>query len=361
MRDGTGSATARTDEMTMQDGCGSRWFWLLNTLAWLVYLVANLALGAAFIGWSSGLLLLSMALSGTLYVVSSAIRGQALRRGWFELDLVALAWRMLLCVAGGALLAQLLVFVVLRPALLLGWVTLPRSDYSVGAFIGYWFNTAVILGLWVAGWTGWTALAHARTSRLARLQAEAERQSLEHEALRARLNPHFVFNALNNLRALILEDPQRARELVGRLSNTLRHALEHSQRERVALAGELTVVDDYLAIEAVHFEDRLRVVRRIDAGLDDAQLPAMALQLLVENAVKHGIAVAPGGGELRIAATREGALLRLQVDNPGRLGASGAGHGVGLAWLRQALVRVRGRFALEQQGERVVATLEIPQ
>jgi len=347
--------------MTMQAVRGFRWFWLLNLLPWLAYCAVNLGLGLGYFGWSSGLLLLSITLSGLLYAVSATVRAQALRRGWFELELGALAWRMLLGVLGGALLTQIGVALVLRPALALGWVVLPGSSYGLGASLMYWFNTSVILGLWVAGWTGWTALAHARTSRLARLRAEADRHALEHDALRARLNPHFVFNALNNLRALILEDPQRARELVSRLSNTLRHALEHSQRERVPLAGELAVVDDYLAVEAVHFEDRLRVVRDIAPGLDEAQLPPMALQLLVENAIKHGIAVTPGGGELCIVARRDGDLLRLSVANPAGPGASTEGHGVGLAWLRHALTRVQGRFTLEHHDGRVLATLEIPQ
>ncbi len=225
----------------------------------------------------------------------------------------------------------------------------------------YWANTCIMLGLWITGWTGWRALRHARQARIAQLEAEAQRHQLERDALRARLNPHFVFNALNNLRALILEDPQRARELVGRLSNTLRHALEHNRRDAVPLAEELAVVEDYLAVEAAHYEGRLHATTRIDPAAHDALLPPMALQLLVENAIKHGIAVTPGGGELEIVAERTPDALRLTVENPGHLGESRAGHGVGLAYLRHGLARVAGRFALEQHGPTVRATLEIPQ
>jgi hypothetical protein len=125
--------------------------------------------------------------------------------------------------------------------------------------------------------------------------------ALERDALRARLNPHFMFNALNNLRALILEDPERARDMVTRLSRTLRQALAHNRSEQVTLAEELAVVDDYLAIEAVHFEQRLQVRQQIDADATQAQLPAMALQLLVENAIKHGIASRPAAARCRSA------------------------------------------------------------
>ncbi|WP_423393617.1 sensor histidine kinase [Burkholderia sp. LMG 21824] len=225
----------------------------------------------------------------------------------------------------------------------------------------YWMNTALVLLLWTGLWAGLHGLRHARHSELARLRAEAERSALERDALRARLNPHFMFNALNNLRALILEDPERARDMATRLSRTLRHALAHNRSEQVTLAEELAVVDDYLAIEAIHFEQRLRVRRDIAVGAGQAQLPAMALQLLVENAIKHGIATRPGGGEVRIRATLDDGLLRLQVDNPIGTGSPEThGHGVGLAYLR-AQLGTRGRFALQSVEERMQAIVEIPQ
>lgn len=336
-------------------------FWWANLLPWLAYLAMNLLLTRSYGGWNSGVVLICVLLSAGLYLVSGAIRHQTLRQRWLERELGALAWRLLLCVVLGALLVQLVIAGLMRLALALQWVSLPGGNFSLIATLGYWINTSIMLGLWCAGWTGWRALRHARESRIARLRAEAERQQIEHDALRARLNPHFVFNALNNLRALILEDPQRARELVGRLSNTLRHALEHSRRDSVPLSGELAVIEDYLAVEAVHFEDRLRIRRDIDPAAADALLPPMALQLLVENAIKHGIAITPGGGELHIRAERLPGVLRLHVENPGTLGRGGAGHGVGLAYLRHVLTRVHGRFALEQHGDRVRATLEVPQ
>lgn len=337
-------------------------FWWANLVPWSAYLLINLLMTTNYLGWTSGVVLICVLLVAALYPVSGAIRHLALRHGWLDKNLGALVWRMLACVLLGALLAQLLIALVMRLMLAAGWMTLPGGgNFSPGATLGYWANTSIVLGLWVTGWTGWHALRHAREARIARLQAEAARQQMEHDALRARLNPHFVFNALNNLRALILEDPHRARELVGRLSNTLRHALEHNRRDAVPLAEELTVIEDYLAVEAVHFEDRLRVALNVDPSAEEALVPPMALQLLVENAIKHGIAVTPGGGELRIHAQSAPMALRLMVENPGHIERSSGGHGVGLAYLCHVLARVEGRFALEQHGHTVRATLEIPQ
>ncbi|MGN6281258.1 histidine kinase, partial [Frateuria sp.] len=196
-------------------------------------------------------------------------------------------------------------------------------------------------GNFLATWAAWRADPN-RCERLAYV-------SIEKHPFSAR-----------DLRALINEDTERAREMVTRLSNTLRHALEQNDREHVRLAEELAVVDDYLAIEAVHYEQRLRVNRQIAPAALDARLPPMALQLLVENAIRHGIAVTPGGGELDLRADCMDGVLRLEVANPGRLGTGNGGHGVGLAYLRTHLGR-DGLFELTEHEGCVLARLEIAQ
>ncbi|KRE88828.1 hypothetical protein ASG87_09695 [Frateuria sp. Soil773] len=342
-----------------------RWFWWINLVPWSLYLAFSALFGMSFAQGRSGALLLGVLVACGLYLGSGGLRALALRRGWLQLDGTRQALRLLAAVLLGALLVQVLVALVLVPAVRLGWVAMPngRIDYRPGAVLVYWINTAVMLGLWTAGWASGRALERARHSEIARLRAEAERNALERDALRARLNPHFVFNALNNLRALINEDAERAREMVTRLSNTLRHALERDDREWVRLADELQVVDDYLAVEGVHYEQRLRVRRDLAAEAMDARLPPMALQLLVENAIRHGIAVTPGGGELVLRARLAGNRLRVEVENPGRLGAGSGGHGVGLAYLRAHIARAEppGRFELREDAGRVVACLEIAQ
>ena len=343
-------------------------FWLINTLGWALFCVVSLAMTGAFGGGSSsGSTLISVGLGVLLYAISGSVRALALRCHWWRLDLGALVLRLALAVLLGAALAQLMLTAVLQPALALGWVDFAgrSGDFRPVARLLYWLNTVLMLGLWTALWAGLHGVRSARQAELARLRAEAERSALERDALRARLNPHFMFNALNNLRALILEDPERARQMVTDLSRTLRHALEHARSEEAVLADELAVVRDYLAVEAVHYEQRLQVYFEVSGEAAQARLPVMALQLLVENAIKHGIAVCPGGGEVRISAQCRDGLLRLQVDNPVGVAAAGnatatAGHGVGLAYLRSQLGR-GGRFHLQPADGRMQALLEIPQ
>ncbi len=170
-----------------------------------------------------------------------------------------------------------------------------------------------------------------------------------------------MFNALNNVRALINEDTERARELVTRLSNTLRYALYHTQEDSVTLEQEFAVVNDYLAIEQVHYEDRLRLVRHIAPETLSTRLPPMLLQLLVENAIKHGIAQSARVGELELSARLDGGDLCLAVNNPGKLNFES--EGVGLAYLRARLKAwsPRAEFDLAEQGGVVRAQLILPQ
>lgn len=341
----------------------ARRFWILNAIVWAVYAGLSAGMGTVFGGGlSSGMLLISVALAFFLWLGSGVLRMRADRLGWFELGGAALALRMLGSIAAIGAVTQAGIAALLVPALRLHWVNLPNATpYGWGPLFAYWVNTCVVLGFWTAAWVGRRALRRARESEINALRAESARGALELDALRARLNPHFVFNALNNVRALILEDPQRARELVTRLSATLRHALEHSQRDWTTLREELAVVDDYLAVESVHYEERLRVRIDVDPAALDARLPPMALQLLVENAIKHGIARTAGGGLLSLQAACINDALIIDVSNPGRLGASTTGTGVGLAFLRQRLQDSRGHFSIDDSDGGVHARLEIPQ
>ncbi len=156
-------------------------------------------------------------------------------------------------------------------------------------------------------------------SEFERLRLAASAKEAELRALKSQVNPHFIFNSLNSLRALIEEDPARARGAVTRLAGLLRYALQSGQLETVPLEDELHIINDYLALEQVRFEERLRV--RLDVAPDTLALPVppLLLQTLVENAVKYGIAPRPEGGEITIRTWREGDTLRLEVGNPGSL------------------------------------------
>jgi sensor histidine kinase YesM len=180
----------------------------------------------------------------------------------------------------------------------------------------------ILFAVWLSFYFFYHLFDRFNRSEVERAQLAAAVKEAELRSLKSQINPHFIFNSLNSLRALIDEDPARARKSVTQLANLLRYSLQSSQLATVPFEDELRVVNDYLALEQVRHEERLRV--RLDVAPEALQLPIppMLLQTLVENAVKYGISARSDGGEIAIVARRENGALRLQVTNPGSLPSS---------------------------------------
>ncbi len=171
-------------------------------------------------------------------------------------------------------------------------------------------------------------------------------QETEGKVLRAQMNPHFVFNALNSVRALITEDPQKAKKGINQLSKLLRSSLLTERKKTVTLAEELETVVDYLALEKIRYEDRLVWKLAIEPICTKAQVPPMMIQTLVENAIKHGISRSLKGGKISIAAQLSNDLLRISVTNPGHVTTEIANSmGVGLANSKSRLNLLFGETA----------------
>ena len=182
----------------------------------------------------------------------------------------------------------------------------------------------------------------AEEAEQARLTMQLLAQEAELKALRAQLNPHFLFNALNSISALTSVDAGRARDMCVKLSDFLRRALGLGERASVALSEELELSRGYLAIEQVRFGQRLRLDWQVEAAVEAALLPPLLLQPLVENAIKHGISPLPEGGEVKLEAHLEAATVHILVENPVDPDAPRPqGLGLGLKQVRQRLL---GRF-----------------
>jgi two-component system, LytTR family, sensor histidine kinase AlgZ len=206
------------------------------------------------------------------------------------------------------------------------------------------------------------AASHAAERRV--LESQVSAREAELRALRAQLNPHFLFNSLNSINALVGADPEGARRMCERLGDFLRRTLVLGSREAVPLGEELALVDRYLDIEQVRFGDRLRVERAVDPELLSCQVPPLLLQPLIENAIKHGVQDALEGGAVRLEARRDGARLVLTVENPVDVGAPAQrGEGVGLQNVRRRLAALGAgdaRLSAGPLGERFRVTLELP-
>lgn len=191
-----------------------------------------------------------------------------------------------------------------------------------------------------------TLAAHALYYAKAHREREEQLDRARREALRAQLQPHFLFNTLNTIAALVHADPDGAERMIAGLGDLLRRSLDNDGRTTVPLGEELAMLRAYLEIEQERFADRLAVRWEVDPGTLAAAVPPLLLQPLAENAVRHGLWPRPSGGELRIVAAREGEQLVLQVCDDGLGLRPGAAPGIGLS---NTTERLRGLYGPRHQ------------
>ena len=204
-----------------------------------------------------------------------------------------------------------------------------------------------------------------RAAQVERIRAELAQAELR--ALRAQINPHFLFNTLNTIAALINENPRDAEDVVTRLAEVFRYVLTSAQREHSRFGDELEFLRSYLEIERSRLGERLTLIEAIEPGLETIPVPSLLLQPLVENAVRYAVAGRAGGGSIMLAARRDGESLVVEIadDGPGFVaGAPPQGHGVGLESVRERL-RLAGpghAFAIHsspETGTRAVLTFPL--
>jgi two-component system LytT family sensor kinase len=165
-------------------------------------------------------------------------------------------------------------------------------------------------------------------------------------ALKMQLNPHFLFNTLNNISSLVTEDPLIAKRMLARLGDFLRYTLDNSGEQLVGLDREIEMTYCYLEIERLRFEDRLQITVDIDERAVHAEVPNLILQPIVENAIQHGVANRPEGGRIQVTAKLKGDRLRMEVHNDGPRMPNPRRAGLGLANTRERLAVLYGSGSL---------------
>lgn len=339
---------------------------------WGGYFLLNCVFLAATGQLKSSLIWIFLGLSMLLMVAAHGLRTLYRRyaQTWALPRLALhLAWLLPASAAGVQLALNLLIKGVAAFYSSASLTTAP-PDHQASMWFIYWVQTTIILALFALCYLAIDQFRRRRSVELAHWRTQALLHEAELRFLRSQINSHFLFNALNNLRALIRLEPELARERLTQLANVLRAILQSEHQHTITLRDELAIVRAYLDLEALQYDQRLEVRWQIEPSTLALKIPALALQTLVENAVKHGIACRSAGGCIDIIGSLAPAGLLIEVRNP--LGerngpqdsTAHAGHGIGLRNVRARLLASMGlgaRLTLQPTATSMHATLLLPQ
>ncbi|PRC93834.1 sensor histidine kinase [Solimicrobium silvestre] len=237
-----------------------------------------------------------------------------------------------------------------------GWAWIPSS-------LLFWIFTFVA---WTVFYATVLSRRRIRHTELEKLQLEIYLKENELRALQAQINPHFFFNSLNSIRALIYHDADAAAEMIDQLSNMMRYTLQVGQTTTVTLAQEWAAVRSYLSIEKIRFAERIKVTEQMDSAFDQLEIPPMVLQILVENAVKYGVEQRSSECQIELRVQRQDKHLQIQVANQGRLATiittnNSTRLGINnIAKRLQLLYGEQASIGIEERDGWVIATLLLP-
>jgi two-component system, LytTR family, sensor kinase len=206
-------------------------------------------------------------------------------------------------------------------------------------------NAIVPFLFWSLIYFGFHFLENYKRTEIQNLRWEATSKDIELNKLKSQLNPHFMFNSMNSIRALIDEDPSKAKEAVTKLSNILRNSLLINKNKEIPLEEELKIVHDYLDLEHIRYEERLQYQFNVDKETLTKNVPPLIVQSQVENAIKHGISKLPSGGKVQVNAKINGDKLNLEIINTGQMSNGPTETGFGLSNSKQRLELLYGAKA----------------
>jgi two-component system, LytTR family, sensor kinase len=225
-------------------------------------------------------------------------------------------------------------------------------------------NLSFYFLIWQIIYVGYFITEKSRKEELNALQLMALNNEIELRNLRSQLNPHFMFNALNSVRALVDEDSKKAKQAVSLISNILRVVLTSDKKDVVTIKEELELVKDYLAVEKIRFEDRLNVEYNIEEHVLNEKIPPFIIQTLVENAIKHGISNRIQSGKIgvKIQSTKFGIIITIENDIS-QTKSTVVSTGIGITNLKKRLELLysnTAQFELIITNEKALATIKLP-
>ncbi len=289
-------------------------YWLCQLTGWFLFGIVNIIVLATLeqLPFYRALLWFYICFMGASF--THILRNIIKSKNWLALPLKKLIPRV---IAASFIIGITMSALLLSISLLTGIQTFDKL--KTASIIVWSINFSSIIFVWSLVYFAVHYFENYKKTEIERYIWEAAVKDYELKTLKSQLNPHFMFNALNSIRALISEDPQNAQTAITKLSNLLRYSLKIERSETVPLRDEIQTVEDYLALEAIRFEERLRYNIYFDPKAAKVEIPPMMIQTLVENGIKHGVSRRPEGGEISVECKSTNSHITIRIENSGTI------------------------------------------
>jgi len=340
-------------------------YWISQVTGWSFFIGINIFIISSFeeISWQRILVWIFLGFLGIIF--THLLRGIIRKNNWLNLLLKNTIPRILASSVIAGIIIYALVFAASYAA-----GTFKQDEYNFAKLVGGIINISILILLWNLIYFVIHYMENYKKKEIESLIWEAAVKDYELKTLKSQLNPHFMFNAMNSIRALIEEDPESAKVAITKLSNILRYSLQMERMERVPLEDEVETVKNYLDLERIRFEDRLKYKIDIDRSTQKIEIPPMMIQTLIENGIKHGIAKRTEGGEIHLKSkmmtTSNGPKLKIEIRNSGNFSEEQLknSNGFGVSNTKHRLNLLFGEnanFTIQNEnGNTVLAEVEIP-
>ena len=317
-----------------------RLYWTLQIGGWLLYAVVQIGSSIIASGSTSPDRVMFLFFESLLPLLVTHLARVVLRPSkWLN---IGMFWLIARVVGMAFFLGLILYFLRIPLSYVLGMYD-KEVVFDTGRILGFSLIYALIFFLWYVLYFTFHYFAQYDKS----LKYEASMVQIELNNLKSQLNPHFIFNALNSIRALVDENPLKSKQAINQLSNILRNSLASDKKGLTKFEEELKIVKDYLGLEHIRFEERLNTKFNIDPDSHRFYVPPLMIQTLVENGIKHGISKLTAGGMIQMETVVENDRLKIRIRNSGRLmnGEKKSQTGLGIKNTIQRLKLIYGEEA----------------
>ncbi|NNJ52887.1 MAG: histidine kinase [Ignavibacteriaceae bacterium] len=340
-------------------------YWISQLSGWSSFILINLIVIASFeeLPWQRVLVWIFFGGIGIFF--THLLRKILRKNNWLDLPLKKLITR----VITASLITGAIIYAFVFAASYFSG-TMNQDELTIATPISGAINTSGVIFLWALIYFAVHYFENYKKKEIESLIWEAAVKDYELKTLKSQLNPHFMFNAMNSIRALIEEEPDAAKAALTKLSNILRYSLQMEKMESVPLEDEMETVRNYLDLERIRFEERLKYNLQVDPQSKKIEIPPMMIQTLVENGIKHGVSKRTMGGEIDVKSKLQiengESKLKVEIENSGHLSVSELknSQGFGINNTKHRLNLLYGeeaKFSLKNiNGDKVLAELEIP-